>query len=527
MKRRDFLKRAVPAGVVMPALLNGFSVKAFGASDMLSALTSAGMETDHVLVMIQLIGGNDGLNTIIPIDQYDNLANVRSNILMPKQKILRLNSTTGIHPSMTGLYDLYNQDKVQVIQSVGYPQPNFSHFRAADIWTSASSATQILDSGWVGRYLGEEYTNFPVEYPNTVMPDPLAIQIGSFISPALQGPSVSMGMAIADPVNFYNLVSGIQSPAPNTHAGKELTYIRQISQQTQKYSSVIKAAASKVTQQKIYPTNNSLADQLKIVSRLIAGGLKTRVYMVSVGSFDTHASQVNTGAKDTGLHANLLMKTSDAIKAFMDDLKFQGVSKRVAGMTFSEFGRRIKSNASGGTDHGAAAPMIVFGDYVQKGVLGTSPIISTSTGAGDNLPMQYDFRSVYASVLKHWFCASDETLNNVMLNGFQDLPVFKNNMPCVSASVKEVNAASGESLITNYPNPFQTSTTIQFKSKGGRVLIQIFDVQGRLMKTVLDANREEGDYTVKLDNEGYMPGVYYARLQNEALQQVRTMMVAR
>ncbi|MBE7178949.1 MAG: DUF1501 domain-containing protein, partial [Mucilaginibacter polytrichastri] len=412
-------------------------------------------------------------------------------------------------------------------QSVGYPEPNFSHFRAADIYTSGSGSKQVIDSGWIGRYLGEEYANFPVEYPNTVMPDPLAIQIGSFISPVLQGPSVSMGMAIADPVNFYNLVNGIQSPAPNTHAGKELTYIRQVSRQTQKYGDVIKQAAGKVTQQKVYPKNNGLADQLKIVARLIAGGLKTRVYMVSIGSFDTHASQVNTSAKETGQHASLLMKTSDAIKAFTDDLKALGVSKRVAGMTFSEFGRRIKSNASDGTDHGAAAPMFVFGDYVQKGVLGTSPIISPTVSVNDNLPMQYDFRSVYATILKNWFCASDDTLNNVMLNGFQNLPVFKNNTPCVSSSVHEVNVASGENLVTNYPNPFQSSTTVEYKSKGGRVLIQIFDVQGRLMKTLVDANKEEGSYSVTLENEGYTPGVYYARFQNEALQQVRTMMVAR
>ncbi|MBE7177493.1 MAG: DUF1501 domain-containing protein, partial [Mucilaginibacter polytrichastri] len=344
MNRRNFLKKAVPAGVVLPSMISGFSMKAYGASHMLSALTAAGTETDHVLVLVQLTGGNDGLNTIIPLDQYEGLAAARGNILLPQKKILSLSTTTGIHPAMSGMHKLYNDEKLQVIQSVGYPQPNFSHFRATDIWMSASDSDQIVSSGWMGRYLGEEYTNFPVQFPNTVMPDPLAIQIGSFISPVLQGPSVSMGMAISDPVNFYNLVSGIQTPAPNTNAGKELTYIRQISQQTQKYAQVIKDAAGKVTRQGVYPANNSLAEQLKIVARLIAGGLKTRVYMVSIGSFDTHAKQVYENAKETGEHATLLMKTSDAIKAFMDDLKYLRVSQRVAGMTFSEFGRRIKSN---------------------------------------------------------------------------------------------------------------------------------------------------------------------------------------
>ncbi|MGA9651537.1 DUF1501 domain-containing protein, partial [Pedobacter sp.] len=353
MKRREFLTKAMPAGVVLPSLIGGFSLKAFGASSLLSAITAANQETDHVLVIIQLNGGNDGLNMILPLDQYDNLTLARPNIILPKNKIIKLTGyNTGIHPSMSGLAGLYDDGKVQVIQSVGYPQPNFSHFRATDIWLSASDSDQTIESGWAGRYLSNEYTNFPIGYPNTVMPDPLAIQIGSFISPAFQGPSVNMGMAISDPVNFYNLINGIQSPAPNTNAGKELTYIRQVSQQTQQYASVIKTAAGKVTKQGVYPTNNSLADQLKVVARLVAGGLKTRLYMVNIGSFDTHAAQVNAGSTETGTHAILLQKVSVAIKAFMDDLKGLGASKRVAGMTFSEFGRRIKSNASNGTDHG-------------------------------------------------------------------------------------------------------------------------------------------------------------------------------
>jgi uncharacterized protein (DUF1501 family) len=349
MKRREFLTKTLPAGVILPSLINGFSLKAFGASSLLSAITGAGLETDHVLVIIQLNGGNDGLNMIIPIDQYDNLALARPNIILPQNKIIKFSGyNTGIHPAMQGLANLYDDGKLQVVQSVGYPQPNFSHFRATDIWLSASDSNQTVETGWAGRYLSEEYPNFPIGYPNSVMPDPLAIQIGSFLSPAFQGPSVNMGMAISDPVNFYNLINGIQSPAPNTNAGKELSYIRQVSQQTQQYASVIKNAANKITKQGTYPTGNSLADQLKVVSRLIAGGLKTRLYMVNIGSFDTHASQVVTGATETGTHAVLLSKVSEAIKAFMDDLKGLGASKRVAGMTFSEFGRRIKSNASNG-----------------------------------------------------------------------------------------------------------------------------------------------------------------------------------
>jgi uncharacterized protein (DUF1501 family) len=529
MKRRDFLRTAVPAGIVMPALINGFAFKAFGASPLMSALTAAPIETDHVLVIIQLNGGNDGLNMVIPLDQFDNLSNARANIILPKSKILTLDGTsyTGLHPAMTGLQSLFNEGKLKIVQSVGYPNPNFSHFRATDIWLTGAASDQVLDSGWTGRYLSQEYPNYPVGYPNTTMPDPLGIQIGSTISPAFQGPAVNMGLAITDPTNFYNLINGIQDTAPNTNAGKELTYIRQVAQQTQQYGSVIKAAAAKITSQGTYPSNNSLADQLKIVARLIAGGLKTRVYMVNIGSFDTHVQQVNAGATETGTHANLLMKTSDAIKAFMDDLKGLKASKRVMGMTFSEFGRRIKSNAGSGTDHGAAAPLFLFGDYIQSGVLGTSPVISSNVSVSDNIPMQYDFRSVYASCLQEWFCVAPDILNNVMLNNYQSLPIIRSSAPCVSTNPDIRNAIAGKNIIYNYPNPFSTKTTINFQSQGGHVLIQVFNVEGTLMRTIMDAERDQGSYEVVFSSNGYAPGTYYARLQNGSLQQVHTMVLAK
>ena len=528
MKRRDFLRTAVPAGVILPALINGFTFEAFGASPVMSALNTLADDNDHVLVLVQMTGGNDGLNMVIPLDQFDNLSNARANIMLPKNKILSLSgaANTGLHPAMTGMQSLFNDGKMKIVQSVGYPSPNFSHFRATDIWLTASDSDTVLNSGWAGRYLGQEYPNYPVGYPNTTMPDPLAIQIGSTVSTALQGPAVNMGLAITDPNNFYNLINGIQDTAPNTNSGKELTYIRQVSQQTQQYGAVIKTAAGKVTTQGTYPSNNTLADQLKIVARLIAGGLKTRVYMVSIGSFDTHATQVNAGATETGTHAMLLGKMSDAVKAFMDDLKGLGASKRVVGMTFSEFGRRIKSNANSGTDHGAAAPLFVFGELADSGVLGTSPVISNNVGVNDNIPMQYDFRSVYSSLLQSWFCASTDVLNTVLLKNFQSLPVIKSSVSCTITG--PANALAGTNVITNYPNPFQTSTTINYVSQGGHTLVQIFDNVGRMVRTLVDTDMNQGTYSVTFDNvNNHPPGNYYARLQNGSIQQVRTMMMMR
>jgi uncharacterized protein (DUF1501 family) len=321
-----------------------------------------------------------------------------------------------LHPSMTGLQSLYNDGKLSIIQAVGYPSPSFSHFRATDIWMSGSASNVELESGWAGRYLNGEYPHFPEGFPNETMPDPLAIQIGSITSLTLQGPDLNMGMSISDPSAFYKFIDGVQDPVPDTPWGKELSYVRLVANQSQKYSDVVKNASAKVPVQGTYPTGNSLGDQLKIVARLIKGGLKTRVYMVSTGSFDNHSAQVTTTDTTTGTHATLLKRVSDGIKAFMDDIKGLGVEERVIGMTFSEFGRRIKSNLNFGTDHGAAAPLFVFGKNVKSGVLGTNPTIPTNTTVNDSVPMQYDFRSVYASILSDWFCVKANDLMPIMDN---------------------------------------------------------------------------------------------------------------
>jgi len=249
--------------------------------------------------------------------------------------------------------------------------------------------------------------------------------------------------------------------------------------------------------------------------------------MVSIGSFDTHALQVNANATETGTHAMLLQKVSEAVKAFMDDLTYLNASKRVVGMTFSEFGRRIKSNASGGTDHGAAAPLFVFGDFVQQSVLGTSPIIAANVSTNDNIPMQYDFRSVYASILQEWFCVPPATLHNVLLKDFQNLPIIQTTAPCVSTNASVLNAQAGKKLISNYPNPFQSATTITFETTGGHTLVQVFNVEGKLIKTLVDREQTQGTHIVSFENETYPAGVYYARLQNGSLQQVRPMLLVK
>lgn len=519
MKRRDFIQQSI-SGFLMPALMNGLSIKAFGN------VTESNIGEENILVVIQLNGGNDGLNTVIPIDKYGLYKTARTNIAIPQEKLLKIpqTETLGLHPAMQGgLHTLFQEGKANLIQSVGYPNPSFSHFRATDIWNTASDSNQFVYSGWLGRYFSTQHPNFPTGYPNNQFPDPLAIQIGSTVSTSLQGPIYSMGMAISNPTSFYNLVQNKVESTPNTLAGKELKFLREVANQTNQYATSIKTAAGKAKNLVTYP-NTGLANQLKIVANLIGGGLKTKVYYVNLGGFDTHSNQVNTTDTTTGTHANLWKQISDAVKAFMDDVKAMGVSKRVVGLTYSEFGRRIKSNASGGTDHGAAAPMFMFGDMVNPIVLGNTPDIPANALTGDNVQMQYDFRSVYGSILDQFLCMNSNLQDDVLFKtSFQALPLI---LPEACGKITATENFEAEELISNYPNPFSESTTLTFNSRGGHSMIQVFDNMGRLIETPVEGEYPAGKNEVSVDTTRWKNGLYYARYQNASIQQIRKMVKA-
>lgn len=525
MQRRTFLKTTAPLAAVFPALLGGFNIKAYAGALPFFGGWDGAADNDHVLVLIQLFGGNDGLNTVIPIDLYSSYNNLRSNIAIPEGSILKLgpNDKSGLHPAMTGLQALYNNDQLAILQGVCYPSPDESHFRATDIWLTGASSDQYLNTGWVGRFLGQTYTNYPVGYPNPTMPDPLAIQIGSILSPTFMSSGGNTAMAVPEDADFYGLITGLTSPEPNTPMGTEVTYLRTIARQTNKYATVIKAAYDKVTQQYAgYPANNDLAAQLKTVARLVAGGLKTKVYMVNMGGFDTHGGQVVGGATTSGNHAQLLGQVSDAISAFMKDLKFLGQDKRVLGMTFSEFGRRIVSNGSLGTDHGAGQPIFVFGTGAQTGILGNTPDLPATIDVEAVIPMQYDFRSVYSTILRDWFCVPAADVSTMLLSNYQYLP-FIQSTAC-NNTITDLNNI-GSNLILNYPNPFIESTNITYTTTGGHTLVQVFDVAGHLISVLVDqVYPGPGTYTVTFTTTNLASGIYYARLQNGSVTQVKTML---
>ena len=512
MERRNFIRNSL--ALMAPTMIGGNPIHILQDHPLLDSELLATSTNDRVLVIIQLNGGNDGLNTVIPLSEYSNYTNARSNIAIPEKKVLKLtgHDATGIHPAMTSMQNLFSDGKLNIVQSVGYPKPSYSHFRATDIWMSGSDSDQYLNTGWAGRFLNYENPGYPDNYPTKEKPDPLAIQIGSLASLTCQGPVVNMALSVSDPSSFYNLIDGSNASVSNTNAGYELSFLRGVAKQTNLYTARIKAASDSVTKQVTYP-NNYLASQLKIVARLIKGGLQTKVYMVSYGGFDTHASQVVATDTTTGTHANLLKVLSDAVAAFQSDLSGLEIEDRVIGMTYSEFGRRIQSNASGGTDHGSAAPLFLFGKNVRGGVFGNNPSIPASVTVNDNIPYQYDFRTVYNTILQNWFCVNETGQTEVLSKTYPILPL-------INASVCSINNPDStfakEALIYIYPNPFSSHTKIEFKTNGGHTILQLLDGSGSVIKLLVEANYNyAGMNSYMLYGSGLIPGVYYIRMQNE------------
>jgi uncharacterized protein (DUF1501 family) len=456
MKRRDFL--AATSSFLLPIAVDGMSIKAYTENSSLvqSLKNTTALNTDRILVMVNLIGGNDGLNTVIPLDQYGAYQGLRSNIAIPEASILPLpgNIGTGFHPAMTGLRNMYEQGKLSVIHSVGYPNPNQSHFRSADIWMSGVDSNQYVPTGWMGRYLGDRYNGYPIGYPNTTMEDPIALQIGYLATPTLQGTSQSMAVTIDSPSNFYNLIGGAEAVPPTNipplQTGEQIAYIRQQQALAVGYATEIKAAGDAGTNLATYPAaieKNELADQLKIVARLISGGIKTKIFFVTQYGYDTHSTQVDNSDNKVGAHANLLKQLSVAISTFQLDLELQGNADRVVGMTFSEFGRRATSNASKGTDHGVAAPMFVFGNGVKKQTIGVNPDLTNGLlpempqpwETGRDIKMQIDFRRVYNDILVDWFGTTQTTTNNLIYRNFDSVTLFSDTVDSMGSGNWENN----------------------------------------------------------------------------------------
>ncbi len=508
MKRRSFLRSG--SILSLPLALNGVKVGVFSQTIFEEIIDP---NNDRVFVLIQQNGGNDGLNTIIPIDQYDNLASARSDILIPENRIIKLTEQTGLHPVMTGVKELYDQGMLNIIQNVGYPNQNRSHFRSTDIWDTGSAAQEVLATGWIGRYLDSIHSGFPEDYPNSDFPHPVAITLGPTVSETCQGIAANFSLAINDPTSLSMIPGTEGQELPDNPYGRELTFLRQILSQTNEYAEVLSGVAEMGTNlSPLYPEQgvNRLADQLRTVAQLISGGLQTRIYIVNINGFDTHANQTSASDSTVGIHANLLTDLSQAVHAFMDDLQRQGLDQRVIAATRSEFGRKIVSNGSFGTDHGNAAPLLVFGSCVNPGMYGENPTIGSNVDPSEGVEMKVDFRNVFGSILIDWLGASETTVQSIFSNVFTKLPIVT---ACSTTPTTELPIESAVS-VRAFPNPFLDNLTVRFKTPGGPAQINLIDASGQRVAVLADENYAPGEYTIEYKVPDIPPGTYYYQFVN-------------
>ncbi len=428
MKRRDFLNTSAKLAAA-PLMLNAIPVGVFQPADLLQAV---GCDTvrDRVLVIIQMRGGNDGINTVIPIEQYDTYSNLRPDIRIKETDYILLDSgldlpdQVALHPSMTAIKNLYDSGYVNLIQGTGYENHNRSHFKSTDLYLTGGDSTPDLfnlEEGWMGRYLSYTFEQV-IAHPQSIMQDPVGLQFGnkkpSLGFHTLEQHAAAISLSGQDPAGFFTLISevGQQAPVniPNSDYGDKLDYILGVESDTNTYarriSDVFNAGKNSST---TYP-NTYLANQLKTVARLMNGGSKTKVYLVDMTGFDNHVNQVDATNSSIGNHANLLNQLSEGVKAFMDDLEAMGYDDRVAMVTFSEFGRTADQNANNGTDHGTISPMFVFGKHINAGVTGTNVDLSNIISRAPT-GFQNDYRSVFTGLLRDWLGASDSAM---MATGF-------------------------------------------------------------------------------------------------------------
>jgi uncharacterized protein (DUF1501 family) len=410
--RREFLRTGLLGGSLcwtMPAFLSRTMQSLHAEAD--GALVQGVTGRDgNILVVLQLAGGNDGLNTVIPLGN-DEYRKSRPTIGVPEASILKLDPQTGLHPSLSGLASAYQEGHLAVVQGVGYPNPNRSHFRSTEIWATAVDSNKSSNTGWIGRYFDNACSGCDASVGIAMasqMPQALTASVPKGVlyqggggggkkknkkSGGVQAKADgSMMMEEDDDAGQAGGSIGMLNGPGDLGKLSALDFLERTEMDAKVSREEIAQASSKAKNSVPYP-GTRLGQNFAMVSRLIAGGMPTRIYYLSLGGFDTHTQQA-------GAHERLLKEMGDAVAAFLSDLKAQGNLGRVSLMTFSEFGRRVKENASGGTDHGAAAPMFLAGGGIKSGLLGQMPSLAPKDLFDGDVKYNTDFRSVYATVLE-------------------------------------------------------------------------------------------------------------------------------
>ncbi|MCB0719346.1 MAG: DUF1501 domain-containing protein [Bacteroidetes bacterium] len=508
--RRDFMYRFGLGSLGASFMFGRNPITAFGSTPLLNAIQSAG--TDRVLILIQMNGGNDGLNMVVPVNN-DIYYQRRPTIAIPKNQSILLDSETGIHPAMGALEPMWTNGNMSVVHNVGYPNQTRSHFEGTVNWSTARNQGSAESTGWLGRYLVDGHPDIfsnPADYP-------LAVRVGG---PAtlFQSTAGNLSVTFGDAQDFQRFINqgGFYDAnnVPSTVYGSELAFVRNVTNASFRYVESVQVASQNGSNQAEYP-NSGLAQSLAVIARMLRGGLGTTLYTVSRGGFDTHSNQGSV----TGGHAGLVGDVASSVAAFYEDLAADGLDQRVMVMTFSEFGRTLSENGSRGTDHGSAAPMMLFGTGLAGGIYGTPSNLTTLQG-GEPVHST-DYRSVYATVLQDWFGLEDGTVNDILGASFARMGFVEDKL---QVGLEQGQHANSFELRPNYPNPFSDLTTIEFDQvSSGHVKLDVYSIEGRHVQTLIDDHRPSGRQSVEFRSGRLPSGTYLYRLTTSSGTQTRQM----
>ena len=547
MDRKEFLKLVSLAGVGTPFFLNGMPSRVM--NQFMDMQMSCDAVNDRILVIVRMSGANDGLNTVIPVNQYDQYAILRPDIKIAKtgaNGYIPLDTTVntarlvGLHPKMTGFKGLYDSGKMLVMNGVGYPNPNYSHFRSEYLMQAGKDGTEPnpdLYSGIFGRYIGALHPGLSGN-PTTKNPDPLAIQFANLNPSIFFEHSTERNIEYnLTPIqnNFFGQLKRSSSETTETAIPTAseytdlLNYIKGIELSMDKYFNRVTAVFNAGSNSAVTYPDNSLGKQLKTVARLVKGGSKTKIFQVNLNGFDTHVGQVTTGSTHDGVHAGLLKQVSDSIAAFQADIKNLGFEDKVLTVTFSEFGRQVKQNANKGTDHGDLAPFFVIGNSVSGGILGNHPVFSNTTGYYYNQSQrQFDYRQIFASILQDWLGADTSLMLSSEMNDFvvggKKVAVIKNEktagVVCGNLSTSNVNTSNE---IKVYPVPTSSFLYIDFgKLRPSTVEYQLIDYSGRVL---LSGKNNNFNQKIELDTSSIKNGNYLLHVQTDTQKHTQKVIV--
>ena len=540
--RRSFLQALGIAGSGS-MMLGSNMLTASAPSPLTAAIANA--DTDCILILIRLSGGNDGLSTVIPIEQYDSYANARPNIYIPESKILKLTDEFGVPTYMNSLEPMWGDGQFKAVHGVGYEGQSLSHFTGSDIFANTDLTTTGFDglnTGWMGRHFEDIYPDYLVNPPAS----PAAIQIGQYGSLVFQGEETNYAFVASNIDQLEEIAqSGVVYGLDDTlfgdcMYGDQLKFLRGVANTTYEYSGLIHEAYERGSNQVEYQ-DNGFARQLALLARLIKGNLGTKVYMISMGGFDTHGNQPLA-------HERLMSNLSIAINNFYEDVAFTQQDDKILSMTFSEFGRRIFENGSNGTDHGKAAPTLFFGSGLNgSAFVGEHPSLESPNGRG-NLEYTMDFRDLYATVLAEWLCVPIPLVEQHLLDhpyapvnlGFNCSGV---DFPDIVYSDEPPTLPDGSDPTPDVPTPDLLDAIVHkpfYPTKDtphiylempltAHVDIQLYNILGQNVGTIYNEITSEGSVEINIQERMPMQlstGKYIYRIQVSDKKMSKSIMVA-